>query len=56
MFSMNPDTLWFDDVRNANVGLLVPVNRRDRRRAARSGGKPSKGTRKDKRIKKNGKK
>ena len=47
--------LWDDEVHNANV-RLVPVNRADRRRAARAGGKPSKGTRKDKRLRKKGSK
>lgn len=58
MFSMNPDTLWFDDVRNSHAlaNVVTIPNRRERRRAARAGGKPSKGTRKDKRLKKNGKK
>lgn len=45
-------TLWGDEVHNSNV-LLRPRNRAERRRAARAGGKPSKGTRKDKRIRTN---
>lgn len=42
-----------DEVHNANVGLLVPANRADRRRVARAGGKPSQGTKKDKRLRGN---
>lgn len=47
--------LWDDAVHTTNaIATVRPVpNRADRRKAARAGGKPSKGTKKDKRIKKN---
>lgn len=45
-------TLHMDAIHNANVGMQ-PRNREERRRAARLGGKPSKGTKKDKRLKQN---
>lgn len=51
MFVMNP--LWEDEVHNANV-RMVPANRREHREAVRMAkGKPSKGTKKDKRLKRN---
>ena len=52
MMAAAASRLWDDAVHNANIGL-APANRAERRRQARAGGKPSRGTRKDKRIKGN---
>jgi len=53
MFVMPQNELWFDQVHISNVGLK-PRNRQERRSAVRAAkGKPSKGTPKDKRLKRN---
>lgn len=47
------DWLWQDDIHNSNV-RRAPANRSERREAARmKKGKPSKGTKKDRRLKRN---
>lgn len=54
--NMNPDTLWFNDVQNSNVAANVVTlpNRTELRRLSRMAkGKPSKGTKKDRRLKTN---
>jgi hypothetical protein len=51
MFVMPHNLLFFDQVNNSNVGMK-PRNREERRKAERMA-KPSKGTKKDKRLKRN---
>jgi hypothetical protein len=50
MFVIPGSSLWHDDVHNANIFRTV-ANREDRRAMAK--GKPSKGTGRDKRLKRN---
>jgi hypothetical protein len=55
VFVMPSKTLWADAVHNANIGRTTTIpNRRERREKERMAkGKPSKGTPKDKRLKRN---
>lgn len=45
--------LWADDVHNANIGRPVANRRKRREKTRMAKGKPSKGTPKDKRLKRN---
>jgi hypothetical protein len=51
MLTQADAVLWNDQVHNSNVG--IPPRNRKERRARMAKGKPSKGTGKDKRLKRN---